>query len=287
MIIHFVSNSTSKIMSFIVLKVCVPEDLSDILKAELSDVGFDAFLDTEQGFEASVAKELFDTKLTEEVIQQYNHTQQITWETEEVAKQNWNKLWESNFHPIEISKDCYIRADFHPPVDGYTHQLVITPKMSFGTGHHATTSLMIQQQLTIDHQDKSVFDIGCGTGVLGIMAGKLGASKIVGCDIEDWSVENALENAQLNGVAMEVFEGSAEQVEEEASFDIILANINLNVHKQSLATYAKLLKPNGYLLLSGFYKADIPTIENLANPLKLQKKSEKIQQDWACLVYMK
>ncbi|MGB0524069.1 MAG: 50S ribosomal protein L11 methyltransferase [Flammeovirgaceae bacterium] len=274
-------------MSFIVLHVQVPEDLSDILKAELSELGFDAFLDHESGFEASVAKNQFLQEAVKEIIAQYNHTNQISWKAEEVEKQNWNKLWEDNFHPIEISKDCYIRAEFHPPVDGYKYQLIITPKMSFGTGHHATTSLMIQHQLLLDHQGKKVFDIGCGTGVLAIMAAKLGAEKVVACDIEDWSVENALENAVMNQVNIEAFEGVVEQVEGEEVYDIILANINLNVHKQSMAEYVRLLKFGGYLLLSGFYEADIPIIQNMADQLKMQKISQKIQLDWTSIVYRK
>lgn len=274
-------------MSFIVLNVTVPEDLSDILKAELSEVGFDAFLDHETGFEASVEKDAYNKEAVEAAIAAYNFTNQITWTVEEVEKQNWNKLWESNFHPIEITSDCYIRAAFHPPVEGYKYQLVITPKMSFGTGHHSTTSLMIQHQQMIDHEGKSVFDIGCGTGVLGIMAGKLGATKVVGCDIEDWSVENAMENAQLNNVAMQVFEGVVEDVEGENLYDIVLANINLNVHKQSMSAYVRTLKPGGYLVLSGFYKNDIPTVQAIADHLNLQKFSEKIQLDWASLVYIK
>jgi len=274
-------------MSFIVLRVAVPEDLSDILKAELSEVGFDAFLDHDTGFEASVEKALYQEEMVTEIIAQYNHTNQISWTTEEVEKQNWNKLWETNFHPIEISKECYIRAAFHPPVEGYQYQLVITPKMSFGTGHHATTSLMIQHQLMINHKEAKVFDIGCGTGVLGIMAHKLGAQYVLACDIEDWSVENAQENAQLNEAQLDVFVGTAEDQEGTAVFDIVLANINLNVHKQSISAYTRLLKPNGYLVLSGFYQQDIPTVQKLAEQQQLQLFSEKVQKDWASLVYQK
>lgn len=274
-------------MSFIVLTIHVSEELSDILQALLSEQGFDAFLDHDTGFEASIEKDLYDQQAAEQLIAQFNTNNQITWKAEEVAKQNWNKLWETNFHPIEISKECYIRAAFHPAIEGYKYQLVITPKMSFGTGHHATTSLMIQHQLMIDHQGKSVIDIGCGTGVLAIMAGKLGATTLVGCDIEDWSVENALENAGMNETKMEVFEGTVEQVEGDNVYDIVLANINLNVHRQSMAEYARVLKTGGHLILSGFYEEDIPTVQALADELQLQLFSTKIQDKWTSLVYIK
>jgi len=274
-------------MSFILLTVHVSEELSDVLKALLSETGFDAFLDHDTGFEASIEKDLYEQQAVEQVISPFTTANQITWTAKEVAKQNWNKLWESNFHPIEISKDCYIRAAFHPPMPGYTHQLVITPKMSFGTGHHATTSLMIQHQLMIDHKGKSLIDIGCGTGVLAIMGGKLGASSLIGCDIEDWSVENALENAEMNAISMEVFEGTVEQIEGENLYDIVLANINLNVHKKSMASYIKILKPNGHLVLSGFYESDIPTVQALADQLGVQLFSTKVQDKWVSLVYTK
>ncbi len=218
----------------------------------------------------------------------YQTRAEIEFSFEEVAKQNWNKLWEENFHPIAINDDCYIRASFHQPAEGYKYELVITPKMSFGTGHHATTSTMIQQQLLVEHKEKSVFDIGTGTGVLAIMAHKLGATQIDACDIEDWSVENVLENAEANQTPLnKVYCGTAEETKGENLYDILLANINLNVHKSSFQEYARLIKPNGTLLMSGFYEQDIPTILELGKTHGFKEKSRQIMNNWTCLVLEK
>ena len=288
----FVANSNDLFvvidMMYIVIKAKATDWLSEILQAELADLGFDSFMETEDGFEGSVEKTAFQKEATEALIESYNSDQVVSYTFEEVAKQNWNKLWESNFHPIEINEDCYIRASFHAPVEGYKHQLVITPKMSFGTGHHATTSLMIQQQLKQDHEGKAVFDIGCGTAVLAVMAKLLGASVVDACDIEDWSVENALENAEANDVTLDhVYQGTVEEMQGEGKYDLILANINLNVHKASFHEYVRLLKPEGKLLLSGFYETDIPTLEGLAQQNELEPHAQQVLNNWTCLVYTK
>ncbi|MFT5617738.1 MAG: ribosomal protein L11 methyltransferase [Arenicella sp.] len=276
-------------MSFIVIKVECPEDFSDILKVELSELGFDTFMDLDDtNFEGSVPAEEYQEQETELLITDYQTRAEIKYSLETVAKQNWNKLWEENFHPIAINDDCYIRAHFHEPAKGYKYELVITPKMSFGTGHHATTSTMIQQQLLVDHKGKSVFDIGTGTGVLAIMAHKLGASQIDACDIEDWSVENVLENAEANKTPLnKVYCGTAEEVKGDDLYDILLANINLNVHKSSFQEYARLIKPNGTLLMSGFYEQDIPTILELGKRHGFKEKTRQIMNNWTCLVLEK
>jgi len=275
-------------MSFTIIHVTVSGELSEILQAELADFGFDAFMETETGFEGSVETVNFQEEATKELVDSYNHGGEISYSFTEEEKQNWNKLWETNFHPIEINQDCYIRAAFHEPIDSYKYQLVITPKMSFGTGHHSTTSLMIQQQLLHDHVGKTVFDIGCGTGVLAIMAMKLGATAADACDVEDWSVENTLENAENNQVSLrDAYVGTVEDKKGEELYDILLANINLNVHKASFGEYVRILKTGGKLLVSGFYEGDIPTIEALAQSEGIKKTAQQVLNEWTCIVFEK
>ena len=273
-------------MSFITLKVQVPEDWEEILQAEMAEIGFDAFMTVDGGFEATINKELYQEQQWLELLEQYQLQEQVSYDLEEVEKQNWNKLWESNFPPMSIGTECYIRAHFHEPRPEFRYELVITPKMSFGTGHHATTSQMIQHQLTIDHQGKSVFDIGSGTGILAIMAAKLGAKQVLACDIEDWSVENALENAQTNGVELKAFEGTADQALPQ-TFDILLANINRNVILKDLGVYGQLAKPKAWLLLSGFREEDVDLVETAAIKAGFAKNKMTKEGDWMSIVYQK
>lgn len=274
-------------MAFIQIRVKTPEALSDLLKAELSELGFDAFLDTEEGFEAAVEKEAFDEEAVDEIFGFYASQGSLSYHMEEVARQNWNQLWESHYEMVEISEECLIRADFHRPVKPYRYELVINPKMSFGTGHHATTKLMLLHQLETDFAGKTVLDAGTGTGVLGIMALKRGAASVDACDVEEWPEENVPENAAKNGVSFPFYRGTVQALPPNSTYDIILANINRNVLLEEMPLYNQLLKPQGMLFLSGFYVKDIPALVAKALPLGLQLFSTRNEQDWASLGFQK
>lgn len=274
-------------MSYILLKVSCNQETSDMLIAELSEMDFDSFIETEEGFEASVEKDLFDEEAVDEVFGHYSSLGSLSYQSEEVEKQNWNKLWESNYEMVEVNENCLIRASFHTPPKPYKYELLITPKMSFGTGHHATTKLMLLNQMETDHVDKKVFEAGSGTGVLSIMAIKLGAQKVDACEVEDWSVENTLENAELNGVFVNCQLGKAADFSNQDQYDIVLANINRNVILEEMPVYNEMLLSEGTLILSGFHGEDIPLIVNKATSLRLQFIKSKVQENWVSLVFKK
>ncbi|MEZ5045938.1 MAG: 50S ribosomal protein L11 methyltransferase [Chitinophagaceae bacterium] len=201
---------------------------------------------------------------------------------QEIPLENWNQSWEKNFEPIRIQNKIALRADFHEPIPEVDYELIITPKMSFGTGHHATTQQMLSMMLDIDFENKSVFDFGCGTGVLAIFAEKKGASYIEGIDNEAWSVENAKDNALRNACQKVVF-SSKDISEVENEFDIILANINLNILTFYLKQIYNLLAPQGILLLSGILESDIKSFEIKLLEENLQIHKKTVEKEWACL----
>lgn len=285
---------TIRNMSYTVLTVYAPEDLADILKAELSLAGFDIFLDLENGaFETSVETQYFDRTAVEEIIGRYGGGADVRLEIRTEAKQNWNRLWEENYPVVTVDHRCMVRAEFHERQmnsrgEPYTYDLLITPKMSFGTGHHETTVQMLAFILDLDCEGKKIADFGCGTGILAILALKKGAAQADACDIEDWSAENAAENAQLNGVQMRTYVGTAAQCgREEGYYDLIFANINLSVLLAEMEIYARLLKAGGKLLLSGFYVGDITLLQEACHRhgLALERQSEK--NNWAALQFAK
>ena len=198
---------------------------------------------------------------------------------------DWNAEWEKSFTPITVAGRCRIRAPFHEYDANYQLDIIIEPKMSFGTGHHATTTLMIQQMFDIDLEGKTVLDMGCGTGVLAIAAKKLGAQNVMAIDIDHWSVENTQENAASNNVALTVIEGGEEAIS--GRFDVILANINRNILLEQMPTYSTALNAGGTLCLSGFYSADLDIINNLAKQLGLQLAKTVEQNDWVSARFIK
>jgi ribosomal protein L11 methyltransferase len=233
---------------------------SDVLMAELGAIGFESFMETATGFLAYVAKEEFQESAFEGIGLLQGGFCSVSWAQREVPQQNWNKEWESNFEPIEVAGQCSVRAPFHDPRPELDFDLIIEPKMSFGTGHHATTHLMIKQILGLDLQGKTVLDMGCGTGVLGILAEKKGASLVHAIDIDNWCFENSQENVSRNACTKtEVILGGAEKLGEQ-TYDLIIANINRNVLLNDISKYAQVLDKKGVLLLSGFYSEDIPMI---------------------------
>ncbi|WP_051203803.1 50S ribosomal protein L11 methyltransferase [Hugenholtzia roseola] len=286
-------------MRYFVLRCHLAAPLVELLQYHLSELGFDSFLETApDSFETSIEETNYQAETLEELLshfaQQFPDSQLKTesaWE----EKQNWNALWESNFEPIIVEDKCLVYADFHHIEKKYPYTLLINPKMSFGTGHHQTTYLLLQFLLELPLQtDKIGLDAGCGTGILGFMALKRGARKVYGCDIEDWSVENALENAALNGIGAESFEAKVgtsalfETQLAQPAFDFILANINRHVLLEEMPLYARLLKKAGTLLLSGFYQEDVAILQQKAqeeglNLVAVQYRANEQGEKWAAL----
>lgn len=267
--------------------VCDP-DFSEILMAEIADVGFDTFMETEKGFEAYVEERRFNEQQLAEVQEKYKSVNPLLFFWDQIQKQNWNEQWEKSLDPIVVDDRCLIRAEFHQIEKKYPYEIIITPKMSFGTGHHQTTYLMIKSQLDIDHQQKQVMDAGCGTAILSIMAAKRGASEVVAFDIDEWSVINGKENIENNQCeSIQLHRGTIEEVKPTGMFDIILANINKNVLLKEMKTYAAHLTPGGFLLLSGFYTKDIDDLKAVATPLGLQEVKRDEKEEWASLLLQK
>lgn len=273
-------------MDFIEVTLQVNADFADILTAELGELGFDAFVETEDGFSAYIDEDKYSEQALQEVFERYADFVQVTYAVQKIERQNWNEEWERNFEPLFIGEQVSVRASFHEKPANAKYDIVINPKMSFGTGHHETTTLMIENQLTLDHQGKRVLDMGCGTGILAIMAGELGASEIVAVEIEDWTVENARENAELNGYkSIDVRLGGAETIEGDKPYDIILANINRNVLLEDMPAYKAVLVPEGWLLLSGFYTEDLPIIQQRATELGLNYTSHREKNNWVSALF--
>jgi ribosomal protein L11 methyltransferase len=275
-------------MDFIEVAIQAPAEFTDILTAELSEVGYDTFMDTESGFNAYITENVFSETQLKEVVEKYAGMAQISYETQKIAKQNWNEEWEKNFEPLIIGDICSVRASFHPKPENVQYDIVINPKMSFGTGHHETTTLMIENQLTVDHKNKRVLDMGTGTGILAIMACKLGASEVVGVEVEDWTVENARENAETNQCSnITVHLGDVTAVQNDEAYDIVLANINRNVLLADMAAYTNLLKSGGPLILSGFYTEDLPVLQEEATRCGLVLESKRTKNNWVSAIFRK
>lgn len=275
-------------MSFKVIKVNCNADFGDMLMAELAEVGFDSFEEQEQGFEASIATEAFADATIKELMERYEGMTSLSYQVEEVEKKNWNEEWEKNYDPIFIADQCVVRASFHKIDKAFPYEIIINPKMSFGTGHHETTHLMLSHQLEVDHAEAAVMDAGCGTGILSIMASKVGAMHVLAYDIDDWCVENSRENFELNACEnIDVVQGTIETLKIEGEFDIILANINKNVLLEEIPAYVKLLVSGGKLLLSGFYEEDVLDIETLCAKHQLKTIKQSTRNRWAALVLEK
>lgn len=255
--------------------------------AELLVIGYDSFAEHIQMLEAYVEKSLFSESELKEVLQNINPA--YTYSFAEMPNINWNEEWEKNFEPLVIADQCYVRASFHPERPEFKYEVVINPKMSFGTGHHATTSLMLEYELETDLTDKTMIDAGCGTGILSILAQKKGAKKIYAFDIEDWAFENLIENCNLNGCdRIETGQGTiTEIISADIQVDILLANINKNVLLAEMDEYNKRLLPGGLLFLSGFYEEDINDILTRAEGAGFKKESFKVKDRWVSMKLLK
>ena len=233
---------------------------AEILMAELAEVGFDSFEDTPTGIKAYIPKNSWNEQILQDIYLLSNPEFTISYQITEIEQVNWNEEWEKNFSPIVVEDLCTVRANFHP-VPNTRYDIVITPKMSFGTGHHETTYMMLQQLLPLSLEGAKVLDMGCGTGILAIMAALRGAHDITAIDIDPWCVENATENVQQNNCSfITIKEGDVSLIAGE-QYNLILANINRNILLSDIPAYTQALLPQGLLLVSGFYVEDLPAIK--------------------------
>ncbi len=232
----------------------------EVMVAQLGLLGFESFVDTPEGFKAYIPQSDFRENDFLQIDVFDIQGLEIEWQSQIIPPKNWNRLWEQNFSPIRVGNRCVVRADFHPS-EKAEYELVITPKMSFGTGHHQTTKMMISFLLDLDCKDKCVLDMGTGTGVLAILAEKRGANSILAVDNDTWCVENTKENIELNRCQY-ISAELDDSVSTTKKFDLVLANINRNVLLEQIGDYGKILTSGGDLLLSGFYVEDLGIIRN-------------------------
>jgi ribosomal protein L11 methyltransferase len=288
-------------MQYLKVKIRVLPEFNEILIAELNDQGYDSFEEREDGIDAYIGESAYNKNVLTELRQKYRDLFTFNFATEKLENKNWNEEWEKNFQPVIIADQCIVRASFHKPPKNYggsgepgrgkpfPYDIVINPKMSFGTGHHETTSMMIENQLTIDHSGKNVMDAGSGTGILAIMASKLGARHVSAFDVEEWAFENLRENILLND-CHNIFTalGDINSIDLPLPvYDIILANINKNVLIAEIPVYAEKLNPGGVLVISGFYISDSDDMINIAEKYSLHKTGYNEKNSWASLIFKK
>lgn len=270
-------------MQYIEIKCTVnpPEIGNEILIALLSEIGCESFMEIDEGIVAYIPKSLFDKKKLDEIIIEKEAGFTFSYELSEPEEQNWNAVWESNYPPVLIDEQCFIHAPFHNKQNNVLYDIVIEPKMSFGTAHHETTALMISYLLIEDCDDKTILDMGSGTGVLAILTTMRGAKKAVAIDNDEWAFENCLENCQRNDISnINCLLGDAENIPNE-TYDIIIANINRNVLLKDMDKYIEHLSDKGTLLLSGFYeKEDLDIIKEKVTSFNLHYHSHKEKNQW-------
>ena len=264
------------------------EYICDILAADLGSINFDSFVFTETGMEAYISSAQFDEEKLKELLSDFAFDAAIQYQVTSIETKNWNEEWEKHyFEPIVIGDECVIHSSFHKNVPEAKYDIIIDPKMAFGTGHHETTSLVIGEILKMDLTNKKVLDMGCGTAVLAILAAMRGATELLAIDIDNWCTENSLENIALNNVSgIEVKLGGAELLEG-LHFDIILANINRNILLADIEKYAACLSSGGKLFMSGFYKADIPVIEAEVNRNEFELIDFNEKNNWVVVKTIK
>ncbi|SRR5690554_6922948 len=269
--------------------ICNPnfEAVKDVLAAMLGRIGFDAFMDTETTMEAYIPTSLFSPTSVDQMLANFPVEATIHYSAEEMEDRNWNEEWEKNyFQPIAIDNRLYIHSSFHPLVGEYRYRILIDPKMSFGTGHHETTRLMLEGLLEMDLTGKSVLDMGCGTAVLAILASMRGASEVTAIDIDEWAYRNALENVRLNeAFNIQVEQGGVEKLEGKRVYDMILANINRNILLRDMPNYKAVLNRGGTLIISGFYREDIPALRAKAEEVGLTYHHTSEKEEWIAVSF--
>jgi ribosomal protein L11 methyltransferase len=258
---------------------------NEILIAELADLGFESFVETEAGFQAYIQSHLFDEKILGELNFSSLAGFSVTYSWNTIADQNWNAKWEENYPPVVIADRVAIRAPFHPPYEALEYDIVIEPKMSFGTAHHATTAQMIKYILEFDVKGLNLLDMGSGTAVLAILASMRGAATVDAIDNDEWAYNNALENVERNKTSNVRVELGDASLLHNRKYDLIIANINRNILLNDLQHYAKCLADGQYLLLSGFYEQDIPVLNQEAQKYGLHYQRHTMDRDWVAGVW--
>lgn len=258
----------------------IDNEKSEVLIALLAELGFDGFEETDDSLKAFIDTELYDGSSLKDLVATVGFSFRIA----NIEEQNWNALWESNFDPVVVDDFVAVRALFHQEKFNVEHEILITPKMSFGTGHHATTFMMMQQMRQLYFANKAVLDFGTGTGVLAILAEQLGASEVLALDNDDWSIENGIENVKANH-CKKITVRKAHTALTENKFDIILANINKNVILANAETLANQLLDGGVLLLSGLLLDDEMDIIQIFTDLKLNHKNTEKRAQWISMLW--
>ena len=259
---------------------------SEILIAELGEKAFESFIETETGISAFVQKDLWNEDILEDIQILSNPEFEISYTFEEIEQVNWNEEWEKNFEPIDVDGKCHVRAPFHEKTNA-EFDIVIEPKMSFGTGHHETTHMMIQHLLETDLVGKKTLDMGCGTAILAILAEMKGAQPIDAIDIDNWCYLNSIENAERNNCKhISVYEGEASLLVGK-KYDVIIANINRNILLNDMQQYVDCLNENGILFLSGFYTEDIQVISESCTSKGLTYVKQFERNNWVALKFVK
>lgn len=256
------------------------ENISDQLVAQLSEIGFDGFLEETDSLKAYINAEAFDTSLLISLLEPLALTYQMTI----IEKQNWNQVWETNFSPMQVEQFVGVRAAFHPEIKDVEHELIITPKMSFGTGHHGTTYAVMKLMQGIIFKDKSVFDFGTGTGILAILSEKLGANKITAIDNDAWCIENASENAMVNhcqSIQIEL----ADQLPINNQYDIVIANINRHILEANWPYFPKIMKSSGQLILSGLLLSDEGVMIELSKIYGFKHEQTLAKDGWVAIQF--
>jgi ribosomal protein L11 methyltransferase len=256
---------------------------ADILVARLNEIEFESYSEVEGGIRAYVQTKLLDTDAAKEILSEISKLTKVSFTINKVEQKNWNAQWESNYSPVVINDSCVIRAHFHNNFPALKYEIIITPKMSFGTGHHQTTLLMVNEMFNLDLKEKFILDMGSGTGVLAILASKLGARHLIAIDSDEWAFKNAKENSQLNNISnINFIHGDINDIGD-TKFDVVLANISRNVILNDIEIYVDQMKDDGEILLSGFLKEDIPLILEKTGQLGLELVVVKNKDKWQML----
>ncbi len=275
----------------VAFKVLKAEDYQiDLLIDLLGSLGFESFNDVENGFDAFIQTSVFSLEELTTSLTGFKEEEEIeySYEVSDVPSENWNTAWEKNFSPMVVKDECYVRATFHEPKPEYKYEIVIDPKMAFGTGHHQTTTMMMEYILETPVEGKYILDMGCGTGILAILAAKKGAKDLVAIDYDPLSYESTIENASLNSVNNIQAICGGKEVIPETKFDVIFANINRNILLDQIPVYASVLKPGGSIFFSGFYEhPDMEMILKACVPYGVNYVSHKCNGEWTALECLK